>query len=69
MPDLFEIEEIGAEVAANAGLPDGCDLCGHCRVMWLMANAGRRVAFACGGRGRAIDDSPLRVLRGSESSS
>lgn len=29
----FTIVQIGEDVQATDGLPDGCDLCGHCRML------------------------------------
>lgn len=26
----FEIRQIGGDVEPTAGIPDGCELCGHC---------------------------------------
>lgn len=29
----FTIEQIGDDVEPTAGIPDGCDVCGHCTVL------------------------------------
>lgn len=29
----FEILQIGEDVEPAAGIPEGCELCGHCRMM------------------------------------
>jgi hypothetical protein len=46
MDALFEIEEIGQTAAPQAGLPDSCELCGHCQFLRLLA--GRRQAAKAG---------------------
>lgn len=54
---LFDIREIGIEIEATAGTLDGCDLCGHCRV--LRRSLGARAASGC----HAADEpTPLDVL-------
>lgn len=64
-PSSFDIQEIGVELGPAEGLPDGCDLCGHCRMLAQMKSS-RRLAIPCGG-GRRFDSenpaSPLLVLR------
>lgn len=42
----FEIVEIGEETDPFAGIPEGCELCGHCRV--LRQTLGRAVPLPCG---------------------
>ena len=29
----FEIFQIGQDIEPTAGIPEGCDLCGHCRML------------------------------------
>lgn len=52
----FEILEIGEELDGAAGVPEGCELCGHCIVMRHTLAAGS--PLPCGGvaRGAGSDD-------------
>lgn len=54
---VFEILEIGEDVEATEGLPDGCDLCGHCIMLRQTLAAGSMLP--CGGgkaRGEAFEE-------------
>jgi hypothetical protein len=43
----FEILQIGEDVEPTAGIPEGCDLCGHCRMLRHTQPAGH--PLPCGG--------------------
>lgn len=58
----FEIVEIGAAIEPTAGIPEGCELCGHCLV--LRSTLGEGAALPCGaasglaGRLHPVDRAP-----------
>lgn len=51
----FAIRQIGANVEAAAGIPEGCELCGHCTV--LRQTGGEHAILPC--RGPARDRSSV----------
>lgn len=43
----FEILQIGEDIEPSTGIPEGCDLCGHCRMLRRASPDGP--GPACGG--------------------
>lgn len=59
----FTIEQIGHDLEPTAGIPDGCDICGHCTV--LREVFGAQAATPCRGgviRGPGAQDAPVLAL-------
>lgn len=44
----FRILQIGDDIDPAAGIPEGCDLCGHCR--FLRHSSAGGTPLPCGGR-------------------
>lgn len=49
--NTFDILQIGEEAEPTDGLPDGCDLCGHCRMLRHILAEG--APLPCGAAHRA----------------
>lgn len=56
---LFEILQIGEDVEPTAGIPEGCELCGHCRMMRGILPEG--TPLPCGATRRERRPQPVRL--------